>query len=48
MNRMYLKRTQGEDYLWRPDIQETKVSQYGGINIRYNWFYREEVYRGAI
>ena len=36
------KRTQGEDYLWRPDIQETKVSQYGGINIRYNWFYKKK------
>ena len=22
--------------LWKPEIQETKVSQYGGINIRYN------------
>lgn len=25
----------GEDLLWRPDIQEEKVSQYGGKNIRY-------------
>lgn len=25
----------GEDLLWRPDIQEDKVSQYGGKNIRY-------------
>jgi spore photoproduct lyase len=25
----------GEDLLWRPDIQEDKVSQYGGENIRY-------------
>lgn len=26
----------GEDMLWRPDIQESKISQYGGENIRYN------------
>ena len=25
----------GEDLLWRPDIQENKISQYGGKNIRY-------------
>jgi spore photoproduct lyase len=25
----------GEDLLWNPDIQEDKVSQYGGKNIRY-------------
>ena len=25
----------GEDLLWRPEIQENKVSQYGGENIRY-------------
>ena len=25
----------GEDYLWKPGIQEGKVSQYGGKNIRY-------------
>ncbi len=24
-----------EQHLWRPDIQETKTSQYGGTNIRY-------------
>jgi len=26
---------EGEDLLWRPDIQESKISQYGGKNIRY-------------
>jgi spore photoproduct lyase len=26
----------GENLLWRPDIQENKISQYGGKNIRYN------------
>ena len=25
----------GEELLWRPDIQEDKISQYGGENIRY-------------
>ena len=25
----------GEDMLWMPEIQETKISQYGGRNIRY-------------
>lgn len=25
----------GEDMLWRPELQEAKVSQYGGDNIRY-------------
>ena len=26
----------GEHLLWRPEIQEKKVSQYGGANLRYN------------
>jgi spore photoproduct lyase len=30
-----LEGLEGEDLLWRPDIQETKTSQYGGVNIRY-------------
>ena len=25
----------GEDLLWKPEIQEYKVSQYGGVNLRY-------------
>jgi len=25
----------GEEILWKPDIQESKISQYGGRNIRY-------------
>ena len=28
---------EGEDLLWNPDIQETKVSSYGGKNIRYKY-----------
>ena len=28
-------RLPGEDLLWKPEIQETKISQYGGENIRY-------------
>jgi spore photoproduct lyase len=26
----------GEELLWKPEIQEAKISQYGGENIRYN------------
>ena len=26
----------GEKYLWRPDLQEPKTSEYGCLNIRYN------------
>ena len=29
---------QGEDILWRPDLQENKVSTYGGHNLRYKWY----------
>lgn len=25
----------GEDLLWQPDMQESKTSQYGGVNLRY-------------
>ena len=25
----------GEDILWKPDVQEAKTSEYGGMNIRY-------------
>lgn len=28
--------TQGEEYLWQPGIQENKLSEYGGENIRYD------------
>ena len=27
----------GEDLLWNPEIQESKISQYGGDNIRYKY-----------
>jgi len=30
-----LNKFPGEDYLWKPEIQETKTSQFGGENIRY-------------
>lgn len=26
-----------EEYLWRPELQESKTSQYGGNNLRYKW-----------
>jgi len=35
----------GEDLLWRPDIQETKTSQYGGKNLRYNHKLKKEYIR---
>lgn len=36
-------RTEIESYLWKPELQETKVSQYGGSNLRYKW-QEKEVY----
>jgi spore photoproduct lyase len=27
----------GEELLWRPDLQEAKLSQNGGTNVRYRW-----------
>jgi spore photoproduct lyase len=27
----------GEDLLWRPDIQEHKISSYGSVNLRYRY-----------
>ena len=32
----------GEELLWRPDIQESKVSEYGGENIRYKHDFKAE------
>ena len=32
-----MNRRNGEELLWNPDIQETKVSSYGGKNIRYKY-----------
>jgi spore photoproduct lyase len=32
----------GEDLIWRPDIQESKTSQYGGENIRYKHDWKAE------
>lgn len=34
------KNLRGEHLLWRPDIQESKISQYGGNNIRYTAGYK--------
>ena len=34
--------TKGENYLWQPGKQETKRSQYGSENIRYNRFYKSK------
>ena len=30
----------GESLLWKPDIQESKTSEYGGKNIRYKRYYK--------
>lgn len=35
----------GEELLWRPDIQEDKISQYGGENIRYKSGLKEDYIR---
>lgn len=32
----------GEDYLWNPELQENKTSEYGSKNIRYNRFYKKK------
>lgn len=34
---------QGEYLLWQPSLQETKVSQYGGINVRYEHNLKSEM-----
>jgi DNA repair photolyase len=34
-----------EEVLWRPDLQETKVSQQGGINVRYRRGFKGEQVR---
>jgi spore photoproduct lyase len=35
----------GEDLLWKPEIQESKISQYGGENIRYKHDLKAEYIR---
>lgn len=35
----------GEELLWRPDVQEDKISQYGGENIRYKSGLKEDYIR---
>ena len=42
------KNKSGEQLLWTPDIQEDKVSQYGGENIRYDRHYKKEWIRQFI
>jgi len=32
----------GEELLWKPEIQEKKISQYGGANLRYNHIYKND------
>ncbi len=34
-----------EELLWKPNIQEGKISQYGGENIRYNHKFKAQYIR---
>jgi len=36
-------RIEQESLLWRPNIQETKISEYGGKNLRYKWQLKEQM-----
>lgn len=42
------KNIPGEEYLWTPDIQEIKISQYGGKNIRYRYDLKREFIKDFI
>jgi hypothetical protein len=33
----------GEDFLWKPELQETKFSQTGGKNLRYKRGFKAEL-----
>ena len=35
--------TEAENLLWTPSIQEPKISQYGGNNVRYQWEFKNEL-----
>lgn len=35
LNKLNLARSWDEDLLWKPGIQEKKISTYGGVNVRY-------------
>jgi spore photoproduct lyase len=37
------KRQESEELLWKPLIQESKISQYGGDNLRYQWQFKNEL-----
>ena len=34
---------EAESLLWNPSIQESKISQYGGNNVRYQWQFKNEL-----
>jgi spore photoproduct lyase len=36
-------RAASEQLLWQPSIQETKTSQYGGENLRYDWQFKNKL-----
>ena len=37
-----LNKLPGEDLLWQPLIQESKISQFGGLNIRYKKGFKKQ------
>lgn len=38
-----LGKLEEEKLLWNPSIQEEKVSEYGGVNVRYEWRFKNEL-----
>ena len=43
LNKINLERDLDESLLWNPDIQEEKISEYGGNNVRYKWQMKEKM-----
>ena len=43
LSKINVERGLDESLLWNPDIQEEKVSEYGGNNVRYKWQMKEKM-----
>jgi spore photoproduct lyase len=43
LNKINLERGLNESLLWNPEIQEEKISKYGGNNVRYKWQLKEKL-----
>jgi hypothetical protein len=43
LNKINLERGLDESLLWNPQIQEEKVSKYGGNNVRYQWQFKQKL-----